>query len=256
MRRKRSRWREPQQVAISYRVATRPPFTKASPERQTVFGGGRFRANWQDLAAILCDLEFPQNNGKISFRAVYGSLPNRRPGSWQGRGFPGVDPASAKFTDPRNVVPQSGHVYLLYPRIGNHWVLFQLEFDEKAPRYRAGREDSPSPTPVTSFILQTPQLIRATIPFELSWRGGTRSTRSGSMAPTGDWAERTSAGVSMNEPPRSERGVLVDGESNRTLDLTVLCFERVLTPLPDVAMEIEQTEIVGLEAAGRLCCIG
>ena len=51
-------------------------------------------------------------------------------------------------------------------------------------------------------------LIRATIPFELSWRGGNRSTRYGSMARTGDCAERTSAGVSMNEPPRSERGVL------------------------------------------------
>ena len=25
----------------------------------------------------------------------------------------GVDPTSAKFTSPRNVVPQSGHVYLL-----------------------------------------------------------------------------------------------------------------------------------------------
>ena len=47
----------------------------------------------------------------------------------------GVDPTSAKFTSPRNVVPQSGHVYLLNNQgSGNHRVLFQLEFDEKAPR--------------------------------------------------------------------------------------------------------------------------
>ena len=47
----------------------------------------------------------------------------------------GVDPTSAKFTSPRNVVPQSGHVYFLdHQHSGNHWVLFQLEFDEKAPR--------------------------------------------------------------------------------------------------------------------------
>ena len=30
----------------------------------------------------------------------------------------------------------------------------------------------------------------------------------------------------------------------------------ILTPLPEVAMEIEQTEIVGFEAADRLCSVG
>jgi hypothetical protein len=46
-----------------------------------------------------------------------------------------VDPPSAKFIDARNVVPQSGHVYLLNNQgSGNHRVLFQLEFDEKVSR--------------------------------------------------------------------------------------------------------------------------
>ena len=122
------------QVTISYRVATRPPFTKASPERQTVLGGDRFRANWQDSPEYYHDLEFPQNNGKISFRVVYGngSIADLGPGKVED--FLVVDPTSAKFTDPQNVVPQSGRVYLLNPRWWNHWVLFQLEFDEKAPR--------------------------------------------------------------------------------------------------------------------------
>jgi hypothetical protein len=122
-------------ITVSYRVATRPPFTKASPERQTVFGGGRFRANWQDSPEYYHDLEFPQNNGKISFWAGYGpcSIADLGPGKVED--FLVVDPTSAKFTDPRNVVPQSGHVYLLnHQESGNHWVLLQLEFDEKAPR--------------------------------------------------------------------------------------------------------------------------
>ena len=123
------------QVAISYRVASSPPFTKASPERQTVLGGGQFRANRQDSQDSYFDLEFPQNNGKISFRAGYYpcSIADLGPGKVED--FLGVDPTSAKFTDPGKVVPQSGHVYLLdHQQSGNHWVLFKLEFDEKAPR--------------------------------------------------------------------------------------------------------------------------
>jgi hypothetical protein len=123
------------QVAISYRVATRPPFTKASPERQTVLGGEQFRANRQDSPEFYVDLAFPQNNGKISFWAVYGNSPIADLGPGKVEDFLGVDPTSAKFSDPRNVVPQSGHVYLLdHQQSGKHWVLFQLEFDEKAPR--------------------------------------------------------------------------------------------------------------------------
>ncbi len=125
----------PRPIAISYRVATKPPFTKARPERQTVLGGDRFRANWQDSPRYYFDLEFRQNHGKISFWAVYYpcSIADLGPGKVED--FLGVDPASAKFTDPRNVVPQSGHVYLRdHQHSGNHWVLFQLEFDEKAPR--------------------------------------------------------------------------------------------------------------------------
>jgi hypothetical protein len=118
-------------------VATRPPFTKASPERQTVLGGDRFRANWQDRPKYyadleFADLEFPQNNGKTSFRAVYGDCSIADLGPGKVEDFLGVDPTSAKFSDPRNVVPQSGNVYL--PDHENRWVLFRLEFDEKAPR--------------------------------------------------------------------------------------------------------------------------
>jgi hypothetical protein len=123
------------QIAISYRVATRPPFTKARAERQTVFGGDRFRANWQDSPEHYHDLEFLQNDGKISFRVVYGndSIADLGPGKVED--FLGVDPTSAKFSDPRNVVPQSGHVYLLdRQKSRKHWVLFRLDFDGKAPR--------------------------------------------------------------------------------------------------------------------------
>jgi hypothetical protein len=119
------------QVAISYRVASRPPFTKASPERQTVLGGEQFRANRQDSAS---DLQFPQDHGKIGFLAhsYPCSIADLGPGKLEE--FLEVDPRSAKFADPRSVVPQSGHVYLLDQNSLGHWVLFQLEFDEKAPR--------------------------------------------------------------------------------------------------------------------------
>jgi hypothetical protein len=100
-----------------------------------VLGGGRFRANWQDSPEYYHDLAFPQNDGKISFRVFYGNGPIADLGPGKVEDFLGVDPTSAKFSDPRTVVPQSGHVYLLdHQHSGNHWVLFQLEFDEKAPR--------------------------------------------------------------------------------------------------------------------------
>jgi hypothetical protein len=114
-------------------VASSPPFAKASPERQTVLGGGQFRANRQDPQGSPFDLEFPQNDGKISFRFGYdGSIADLGPGKLQD--FLGVDPTSAVFTGPWNLLPQSGHVYLLNQIYLKHWVLFQLEFDEKAPR--------------------------------------------------------------------------------------------------------------------------
>ena len=136
------------QVAISYRVATRPPFTKASPERQTVFGGGRFRANWQASPKYYHDLEFPQNNGKIRFRAGYGpcSIADLGPGKVED--FLVVDPTSAKFTDPRNVVPQSGHVYLLdHQNSGSTGCCSSSSSMRRCPRYRAGREDCHLPPP-------------------------------------------------------------------------------------------------------------
>jgi hypothetical protein len=95
-----------------------------------MLGGNYFSASRQDSRA---DLLFPQNNGKISFQAVYNpcSIADLGPGKLED--FLRVDPPSAKFTDPRNVVPQSGHVYLLDQKALNHWVLFEIEFDEKAP---------------------------------------------------------------------------------------------------------------------------
>jgi hypothetical protein len=122
-------------VAISYRVASSPPFGKASPERQTVLGGGQFRANRQDPQGSPFDLEFPQDDGKIGFRFGYeGRIADLGPGKLED--FLGLDPtsAAAAFNGPWDVVPQSGHVYLLNQIHLKHWVLFQLEFDEKAPR--------------------------------------------------------------------------------------------------------------------------
>ena len=125
-------------LEISYRVATSPPFTKARPEQQTVLGGGQFDTNGKDNGF---DLRFEQNNGKIGFQYVYApcSIADLGPGKLDD--FLGVDPTSAEFSDPRNVVPQSGHVYLLDQKHFKHWVLFKLEFDEKAPGKGADRED-------------------------------------------------------------------------------------------------------------------
>jgi hypothetical protein len=122
------------QVAISYRVAPSPPFTKASPQRQTMLGDGQFRANLQDSQSSFVDLEFLQKSGSISFRTHYYPCSIAYLGPGKVEDFLGVDPTSAQFTDPGNVVPQSGCVYLLNAQqSGKHWVLFQLEFDEKAP---------------------------------------------------------------------------------------------------------------------------
>jgi hypothetical protein len=120
------------QVAVSYRVASSPPFTKAHTERQTVLGGDVFRANRQDSAS---DIRFLQNDGKISFTTSYRPLSIADLGPGKHEDFLKVDPTSAKFTDdPSHVVPQSGHVYLLDQKALKHWVLFELEFDQKAPR--------------------------------------------------------------------------------------------------------------------------
>ena len=40
-----------------------------------------------------------------------------------------VDPASANFVFPNNVVAQPGHVYLLDQKAFKHWVLFEIELD-------------------------------------------------------------------------------------------------------------------------------
>ena len=136
------------QVAISYRVATRPPFTKASPERQTVFGGGRFRANWQDSPKYYHDLEFPQNNGKISFRAVYGRaqsptwvLARSRISSWS--------------TQLRRSSPTPG-TSCRNPVTFTCWITrtpgitgccSSSSSMRRCPRYRAGREDCHLPPP-------------------------------------------------------------------------------------------------------------
>jgi hypothetical protein len=90
----------PRQVAISYRVASSPPFTKASPERQTVLGGGQFRANRQDPQGTPFDLEFPQNDGKISIRARYG-------GTIHDQG-PASSRISSTSTQPRRCSSASG----------------------------------------------------------------------------------------------------------------------------------------------------
>ncbi len=127
-------------ITISYRVATSPPFTKARPEQQTLLGGDNFDVNPQDT---YFDVRFPQKDGKISFQYVYApcSIADLGPGKLDD--FLGVDPTSAGLSDPRNVVPQSGHVYLLNQQHFKHWVLFRLEFDEKAPGKGADRETHP-----------------------------------------------------------------------------------------------------------------
>lgn len=127
-------------IAIFYRVATSPPFTKAHPEQQTLLGGDKFDVNPQDP---YFDLQFPQKDGRISFRSVYVpcSIADLGPGKLDD--FLGVDPASARFSDPPKVVPQAGHVYLLNQQHLKHWVLFRLEFDEKAPGKGADRETHP-----------------------------------------------------------------------------------------------------------------
>jgi hypothetical protein len=45
-----------------------------------------------------------------------------------------IDPASIRFTDPVNVMPQPGHVYLLDQRALKHWVLLQFALEPEAPR--------------------------------------------------------------------------------------------------------------------------
>ena len=62
-------------------------------------------------------------------------------------------------------------------------------------------------------------------------------------------------------PAPKETRAFVGNFSNYFYILILIFFPRllvapVLTPLPEVAMKIEQTEIVGLEAANRLCSGG
>jgi hypothetical protein len=126
----------PREIAITYRVASSPPFTKARTERQTVLSGGVFHANRQDPPFALT---FSQSNGKIRFRVPYVpcSLADLGPGKLDD--FLGVDPASVHLNvDLGNVVAQSGHVYLLNLSGMKLWALFELEFDEKAPE-KGGR---------------------------------------------------------------------------------------------------------------------
>lgn len=115
-------------IEVSYRVASSPPFGQARLDRQTVLGGGQFRANPQDYRV---DLQFPQINGEIHFQALYlpCSIADLGPGKLDD--FLEVDPTVAQFSDLRSVVPHPGHVYLLDQKSLKHWVLFELEFDEQ-----------------------------------------------------------------------------------------------------------------------------
>jgi hypothetical protein len=119
------------QIAVSYRVASSPPFTQARAERQTVQGGGSFRANPQDFRI---DLQFVQNQGEIRLQSPYptASIADLGPGTLDD--FLDVDPATVRLSQIRDVVPQPGHVYLLHQESFKRWVLLQLEFDQATPR--------------------------------------------------------------------------------------------------------------------------
>jgi hypothetical protein len=98
-----------------------------------VLSGGQFRASRQAPQGPPSDLEFPQNDGKISIRSDYGAIYDLGPGKLDD--FLEVGPPSAVFIRLWYVVPPSGHVYSLNQQVFlKHWVLFQLEFGEKAPR--------------------------------------------------------------------------------------------------------------------------
>jgi hypothetical protein len=118
------------QIAISYRVASEPAFAKARTERHTVLGGDRFRPIQQHSGG---DLLFVQNDGKISFQAASWrcSIADLGPGKLED--FFSFDPISAKFSASGSIVPRSGHVYLMEQKDMKRWVLFEIEFDEKAP---------------------------------------------------------------------------------------------------------------------------
>jgi hypothetical protein len=118
------------QITISYRVAPSPPFSQARLERQTAHGGGQFRANPQDPRI---DLMFPQNHGEIRCQGMYmSSIADLGPGKFDD--FLEIDPKSARFIDsPSSIMAQPGHVYLLDQKSLKHWVLFELQFDDKPP---------------------------------------------------------------------------------------------------------------------------
>ena len=88
-----------------------------------------------------------------------------------------------------------------------------------------------------------------------SWSDGSRSSLPRSAGANQWLVEMMYVDPLLNDPPRSRRWSL-------KLTIVVALFpfkgspKLVLTPLPDVAMEIEQTEIVGLEPADRLCSVG
>jgi hypothetical protein len=118
------------QITVSYRVAPSPPFTQARQERQTVLGGGQLHANPQDPRP---ELMFPQNHGEIRCQGIYmpSSIADLGPGKLDN--FLEVDPTSAWFINSPSIVPQPGHVYLLDQKSLKHWVLFELQFDDKPP---------------------------------------------------------------------------------------------------------------------------
>jgi hypothetical protein len=118
---------QPRKVSVSYREALSPPFTSASPGRQTVLGGGQFKAG--NVPNYAYDLRFDQKNREIRFMIGYGPCRIADLGPGKLDDFLQVDPVSANFVSPGTVAPQPGHVYLLDQKAFKHWVLFEFELD-------------------------------------------------------------------------------------------------------------------------------
>jgi hypothetical protein len=121
------RLEKPRRITVCYREATSPNFTEAAPERQTVLGGGHFRAGAGRGSAY--DLRFDQRDTTLHFGVGYGpcQLADLGPGNLED--FLRADGVSDRFSFPSSVVAQPGHVYLLDQKALKHWVLFRLEFD-------------------------------------------------------------------------------------------------------------------------------
>jgi hypothetical protein len=118
-------------ITVTYRVASSPSFTQSRTVRQTVLGGGWFRANLQDNPI---DLQFAQNRGEIRFQAAYGPCAITDLGPGKLDDFLDPDLTGARFTDVDKVVPRPDHIYLLRQEALKHSVLFQLELDQNTAK--------------------------------------------------------------------------------------------------------------------------